>query len=240
MCERAVEFLKKYLDDIFENKNTFKPSYDLWEEHEGTTFYSVSAIYSAMKVMLEIDKKVKSSFEDNFAKIDTIQKRDEALKIYIDKIKLFAENIFFDEYKQSFVRNTDDRKIDISLLGAVVPFGMIDPKDERFLGTVEKINTNLRTYTGGYIRYENDGYMGGCNPWPIATLWMALYYLEIGDIEQAKSCFDFVVRSSTEHGFLAEQVNNNKMESMWVIGLAWSHAMFLIVLEKLMKINLGL
>lgn len=64
---------------------------------------------------------------------------------------------------------------------------------------------------------------------------MALYYIEIKEYKKAKECLDFVVKSSTEHGFLAEQVDNNKMESNWVIGLGWSHAMFVIVLEKLMN-----
>ena len=42
--------------------------------------------------------------------------------------------------------------------------------------TIEKINLTLRTYTGGYLRFEQDHYMEGQNPWPIATLWMAMYY----------------------------------------------------------------
>ena len=55
------------------------------------------------------------------------------------------------------------------------------------------------------------------------------------EYKKAKECMDFVVASSTTHGFLAEQVDNNTMESNWVIGLGWSHAMFIIVLEKLMN-----
>ncbi len=73
--------------------------------------------------------------------------------------------------------------------------------------------------------------MGGNNPWPIATLWMALYYNKLGDKKKALECLDFVVKSSTQHGFLAEQVDNNTLESNWVIGLGWSHAMFVIALE---------
>ena len=64
---------------------------------------------------------------------------------------------------------------------------------------------------------------------------MALYYIEVKNYKKAKECFDFVVKSSTEHGFLAEQVDNNTMQANWVIGLGWSHAMFVIVLEKLMN-----
>ena len=64
---------------------------------------------------------------------------------------------------------------------------------------------------------------------------MALYHIEAKNYKKAKECFDFVVSSATSHGFLAEQVDNSKMESAWVIGLGWSHAMFVIVLNELMK-----
>ena len=67
---------------------------------------------------------------------------------------------------------------------------------------------------------------------------MALYYLEIKDYRKAKECFDFAVISSTKHGFLAEQVDNREMKSAWVIGLGWSHAMFIIVLNEFMKLGL--
>ena len=76
----------------------------------------------------------------------------------------------------------------------------------------------LRTYTGGYLRYENDNYCGG-NPWVISNLWMANYYLDKGEKKKAEECFAFAVRSATEHGFLPEQVDNSSMTAKWVIGL---------------------
>ena len=93
----------------------------------------------------------------------------------------------------------------------------------------------LRTYTGGYIRYENDTYMGGYNPWPIATLWMACYYLEAGENKKAVECFSFATNSASEHGLLGEQVDNSAMKPAWVVGLTWSHAMYIIVLQKLVE-----
>ena len=97
----------------------------------------------------------------------------------------------------------------------------------------------LRTHTSGYLRFEYDNYMGGNNPWIITTLWMALYYIKINDLDNAKKCFSFVVNTSLRHGFLAEQVNNDDKNFKWVIGLGWSHAMFIIVLNELLKANEG-
>lgn len=75
--------------------------------------------------------------------------------------------------------------------------------------------------------------MCGNNPWPIATLWMSLYYSKLGNKEKALECLEFVVNTATEHGFLAEQVDNSSLKSNWVVGLGWSHAMFIIALESL-------
>lgn len=70
--------------------------------------------------------------------------------------------------------------------------------------------------------------MEGQNPWPIATLWMAMYYNQKEEKEKAEECIKFVVNSCNEHGLLAEQVDNKTMTSNWVIGLGWSHAMFVL------------
>ena len=98
--------------------------------------------------------------------------------------------------------------------------------------SIEKINLTLRTYTGGYLRFEQDSYRGGKNPWPISTLWMAMYYQKAGDNKKAKECIEFVVKSCNKHGLLGEQVDNGSLEPNWVIGLGWSHAMFILALGK--------
>ena len=37
------------------------------------------------------------------------------------------------------------------------------------------------------------------------------------------------------NGYLSEQVDNASLSPSWIIGLGWSHAMFIIVLEKLLE-----
>ena len=115
---------------------------------------------------------------------------------------------------------------------------MFSHKEKKFLNTIERINMTLRTYTGGYIRYEGDTYNGGYNPWVIANLWMANYYIEAGEKKKAKECFEFVVKSASPYGLLGEQVNNETMQPSWIIGLVWSHAMYINVVSKLDKLGL--
>ncbi len=235
MLETAIKFLKEYIDDILDEKFQMQKSYDLWEEFEGYSLYSISAIYGAFSSMIKIYSEVKKDYEKDSKELEYIKKEEKILKNYISKIKDYSENTFFDEEKKSYVRNMQDKKIDISLLGTLIPFSMFEIDNEKTKNMIEKINLLLRTFTGGYIRYEGDGYMGGYNPWPIATLWMAWYYLEVGDVEKALELFVFVTNSASGHGFLGEQVNNETMKPNWVIGLTWSHAMYIIILEKLIK-----
>ncbi len=237
MCEKAINFLKKYINDMLDGTGKYHVSYDLWEMFEGTSLYSLSCIYSAFDSMLKIYKvlgKDVSNFENNRLKEEKIQKSIKEIEKLQLAIKKYINDNFYDSNQNSYVRNMDDRKMDISILGAVVPFNVFTAKEKKVQNTVEKINLTLRTYTGGYQRFENDHYMNG-NPWPIANLWMALYYLEKGEKKKAKEVFDFVVKTAGKHNFLGEQIDNNTLKPNWVIGLGWSHAMFIIVLEKIMK-----
>ena len=261
MCEKAISFLKHYVKDWLNlepeeiaNKDKVKEemeeqlkkhgkerklhiSYDLWEMCEGVHLYSLSSIYSAFECILTIYKvlgKNVSDFENNRLKEEKVQKNEKEIRKLMIDIKNYIDQNLYDESKKSYVRNTDDKKMDISILGAVTPFSVYKPKEKKILNTVDRINLSLRTYTGGYKRFENDGYRNG-NPWPIANLWLTLYYLEAGEKKKAKEIFDFVVKTSSKHCLLAEQVDNNTLKPDWVIGLGWAHAMFIIVLERLYK-----
>ena len=255
MCEKGISFLKTYIKDwlgvdgieehdkdivkqeILENTKRTKChiSYDLWEMCEDVHLYSLASIYSAFETILKIYKvlgKNISDFENNRLKEEKVQKNEKEIQKLLVEIKKYINENLYDDNKKSYVRNATDKKMDVSILGAVTPFKVFKPKEKKIQNTVERINLSLRTYTGGYQRFEQDHYRNG-NPWPIANLWMTLYYLESGEKKKAKETFDFVVKTCGKHYFLGEQIDNNTLKPNWVIGLGWSHAMFIIVLEKL-------
>ena len=233
MSESAIKFLKKYVQNVLDGKEEEYKSYDLWEENEGIHTYSLATIFSSFDAMIKIYEIVKPEFEKNRLKIEKIEKELQILRKYLVEIKNYILKNLYDNNKKTFIRNKD-QKMDISLLGLVTPFKVIAPKEKKMLNTLERIELTLRTYTGGYLRYEGDNYAGG-NPWVIANLWMAEYCLEAGNKKKARECFEFVVKTATEHGYLAEQIDNSTMQAKWVIGLGWSHAMFIDVLQKLYK-----
>ena len=252
MCEKAVDFLKRYIKDWVEptlknegqekcienelQKHKYHVSYDLWEMSEGVHLYSLASIYSAFTSMIKIYDllgKDISEFENNRLKQEKVEKSKKEIEKLQLEIKKYINKYLYDEDKKSYVRNPEDKKMDISIIGAVTPFEVFKPKEKKIQNTIERINLSLRTYTGGYQRFENDNYMNG-NPWPIANLWLTLYYLEAGEKKKAKETFDFVIKTVGKHYLLGEQVDNSTLKPNWVIGLGWSHAMFIIVLEKYM------
>ena len=248
MCENATEFLKRYVDHLMGKEEEEVPieekysylnrkqiykhvSYDLWEMNEGVHLYSISAIYAAFDAMEKIYLEIQKENKKFKMPLDFTE-----LSQYRNEIKEYILNNLVDKNQNILKRNTNDNSMDISILGAITPFKVFKPDEEIVKNTIQKINLTLRTYTGGILRFENDGYMGGKNPWPIATLWMYMYYKMIGAEEEAIECFRFIVKTATNLGFLAEQIDNDKMEANWVIGLGWSHAMFILALgiEELM------
>jgi len=233
MCEKASDFLQKYVEDVLSNTNKVQPSYDIWEEREGIHTYSLCAIYGAFDAMAKIYDAVFETFKNNRLKQDKILAEQEKFKRYFYDMKGYILKYLFDDKKKIFLRNNLDKKVDISLLGLVTPFKVFEANDKRILNTIEQIDLKLRTYSGGYKRYEDDTYIGG-NPWPIANMWLAKYYIDAKSKKKAKELMNFVINSASKHGFLGEQVNNATMEPAWVVGLCWSHAMYVIILEELM------
>ena len=62
--------------------------------------------------------------------------------------------------------------------------------------TVDYINYTLRTFSSGYLRYQDDHYVGGQYPWIISTCWMGMYYNLIGDKKRYEECLKFVINSA--------------------------------------------
>ena len=249
MCENAIKFLCVYLDNILgihdnsdvvkneiekiyhtEDRNKLPVSYDLWEMNEGVHLYSLASIYAAFNAIEEMHNVFKSEYEEkNRLKLESINKLNKKIQMYKKEMETYIKTNMYEPNTKTLKRNTKDNITDISILGVVTPFKMYSPKEKKVINTIERINMTLRTYTGGYLRFEGDHYREGKSPWSIATLWMAMYYREIGEDKSADECIKFIVNSANEHGLIGEQIDNGTMQPNWVIGLAWAHAMFILV-----------
>ena len=235
MLDKAIVFLNRYVECKFLNINCdykhaiYKyETYDLWENNEGISIYAISAIYGAYDAMINIYNVLKKyqDFDNEviFNKIKDYENKKVIIKDYV-------LNNLIDKQKNVFIRNFKDRYMDISMLGTVVPFGMFDINDDIVKNTVDEINKTLRTYSNGYLRFQNDSYVSGTYPWVIATAWIAMYYKKIGNMEEYKKAMEVILKSSTPLGLLPEQISSDFKER-WVIGLGWSHAMFIGLLNE--------
>ena len=247
MLELATKFLEKYTNYILgkeekedlvrielEKKYNYKerdeiykhPSYDIWEENEGVHLYSLASIFGAFSSMIKIYDELAEYFTNNRLKQDDIILNKARYESYLREIKEYILENLVDKERKVLLRNKTDRLTDISILGTVIPFGVFKPEEKIIKNTVEQINMTIRTYLGGYLRFQEDRYIGGNNPWIIATAWMGMYYKKIKDKENMDKCLKFIVNSATPLGLLPEQANSD-LNQTWVIGLGWSHAMFI-------------
>ena len=225
------------------------PSYDLWEERLGEHTYTASAVVSAlraaasmaeeMKVDLPLAKLWRETSDKIVKSIEAnLWSEDEKRFLRGRKTKLDwwnGETLEIDTNKMGYkLRVVDkDNTVDISLLGLSVPFKIFDAKDDRIKKTVRAIEDRLDGFPSeGFGRYEHDSYIGG-NPWIVSTLWMGLYYAEIGDIPKCKEKLVWATKHATNLGFLPEQVDKFNGKPAWIMQLSWSSAMYIVVLNAI-------
>lgn len=248
--KKGVEFLIGFID-----KSTGLPglSYDLWEERFGVHAYSSAAVYAGICAGTEVAGilNIPGDYKENWEKaavelrnsIDKHFWREEKgifLRSILTKLNPWGyepgnETKVIQVNQKGYKRDVTlaDSKVDVSLIGLAVPFGVYNLYDPKIESTARRIEESLASYpTRGIKRYEGDNYIGG-NPWVIATLWIALYYAKTKKYKKARSYFDWAVKSCTEMGFLPEQVDRENGRPAWVIPLTWSHAMFILVLMEL-------
>lgn len=250
--KRGVEFLLGYMD-----AETGLPwlSFDLWEERLGEHAYSSAAVCAGIEAGAEIAEILGESavLSDSW--------RESALKLRGAIMKNFWKpewNRFVRSVRVKLngwgEEHTDakawlklnelgitrdysllDGIIDVSLLGLSVPFGIYAPDDPHMKSTAEAVESQLTAgKTGGLMRYEYDSYIGG-NPWILTTLWAALYNIGTGSCAKAREYLEWAVEGATGQGLLPEQIGRETGRPAWVIPLTWSHAMFVLVLDALVK-----
>ena len=217
IVKKAVYGLITFLNDQFISK----PCYDLWENRRESHLYSTASIYEALKVA----KKILKNQEENKFLVEEIE-------IILPQIKKGIEENFIANGK--LLRSIQDYTVDVSNLAVSVPFTVEGISGSVITNTVKEIEEKLKVPCGGYLRYENDDYIGG-NAWIISSLWLALYYIKMGNKERAKEFYDWVTNHADDKGFLPEQIDKITGKVAWITQLSWSHALYIIVGKELHK-----
>ncbi len=249
---KAADFLKSFLDP---ETGLPQPSFDLWEERKGEHTYSSAAVIAGLQAAAEMGRLLGAAEETTQSWLQCASYIKKAMLQWLVDLEtgLFLRSVrtklnpWGKEPTEHIIRipvnpkgfswevSQTDSKMDISLLGPMIPFRVFQPDEPAVRKTaacLEKLLTCEKT--GGLLRYEEDHYAGG-NPWIIATLWMGLYHLETGEVKKAADCLHWCIRCATHLDLLPEQADRQDAKPAWVIPLTWSHAMYVLTLKKFLE-----
>lgn len=237
MIKPMADFLATYIDDI---TGLPKPSYDLWEEVFLTTTYTTSVVYAALLAAAELAEAADDSG-------NAVRWRSAADDIYLSAHKHLYNHERKAFYKGVIVKNNQlirDETLDMASVFGAFMFGLFPVGSEEMNSTIQ---TMARTFGHdddhiGLPRYENDNYrrVSGDiqgNWWIITSLWMAQYYVEIGDHAKADNVLKWVLSQASTTGILPEQISPLDNSFISVAPLTWSHAEYVaslldMIIEK--------
>jgi glucoamylase len=189
----------------------------LWEERFGSHTYSNAAIYGGLKEAAALAEVVRQN--------DFGTEWGEAAA----SLKEALLNLAWDANVNRFIKTTAPRNenLDTSLLSLTYPFEVLPADDERMRKTAADLESAFTFGVGGLGRYPSDQYYGG-NPWILTTLWLALYYEKLGELEKAEQLISWTLSHSTDLGLLPEQIDKQTGAPISAVPLAWSHSFFIL------------
>ncbi len=219
------------------------PSHDLWEERRGILTWTTAAVWAGLAAAR------------NFAAAFGQRELARRYEIAAEEVKQAALQHLWDPDRGRFLRMVNvmpddtvlrDTTLDASLAGVFL-FGMLAADDPRVVGTMKAIERELwvKTAIGGVARYEGDHYFRASddvanvpgNPWYICTLWLADWYVAMAkteaDLTRPKQLLDWATSRALPSGVMSEQVHPYTGDPLSVSPLTWSHAQFVITVQKL-------
>ncbi|HEY7017132.1 MAG TPA: glycoside hydrolase family 15 protein, partial [Gaiellaceae bacterium] len=128
-----------------------------------------------------------------------------------DEVQAFVDEEGWDAERRTYVRATDLRELDASLLTLSL-LGFHDPADERIRGTVAAIDRDLRH--GPYVyRYQGeDGVSGEEGAFLTCSFWLADAYARAGRLDDAHKLMEELVELANDVGLYAEEIDTRTGE----------------------------
>jgi GH15 family glucan-1,4-alpha-glucosidase len=165
-----------------------------------------------------------------------------------------AEEIWtsgYDPEAGSFVQYYGSKAVDASLL-QLPQVGFVAYDDERMLGTVRRIEEELRHPCGLIHRYRNvlgpvdpedpdayagvigvDGFVGQDHPHLGASLWLAAQYARSGRVDGAEKLVDLVLSKANDLGLLSTEYSPEERRMTGNFPQAFAHLALVQALDAL-------
>ena len=232
LIRKVADFLVSYRDP---QTLLPLPSYDLWEERYALHAYTVASVIAGLRAA--------ANFANLFQDTSLAEKYDSAA----DEMAEGVSTYLYDDRLERFARSGSridkgyklDEVIDVSLL-SLATLGILDPNDPRMVETAEAVREQLwlKSPVEGCARYQGDTYQRTHdspqnipgNPWFIATLWLAEYFIDRAENQQQLQAtlryLEWCGNNALPSGVLAEQIHPVSGLPLCVSPLTWSHSAF--------------
>ncbi len=237
--KNAANFMYDFMD---KEVGLPKESYDLWEEKLGIHTFTCATVYAGFMSAHNFEKAIGEKQEaDKFLQIAQKIKENILKHLYDEEKGYFIKGLYYE--KGELKR---DETIDSSSAYGVFEYKVLDVDDEKVISSFKHFKERLTcpSSIGGYARYENDEYYrvnekGPGNPWFITSLWLAEYYIaaakNVNELKPVLDIFEWVDKYKLSTGVLSEQLNPNSGQSLSVAPLTWSHAGYIIAVNKYLE-----
>ena len=224
----TIEKAANFMCECVGSETSLTESVGLWEERFGSHTYSNAAVCSALKTSAEIAKLL----GQNALSLKWLSMSE--------KIRNSLLDLAWDHEKKHFIKtcNPRDENLDVSSLALTFPFEVLSADEEKMKKTALEIEQAFNYRVGGIGRYPDDRYYGS-NPWILSSLWLALYYTKVGEVNKVEELITWALRHTTDLDLQAEQIDKNTGLSVSAVPLAWSHAFFILAVLGLNELKAG-
>ncbi len=211
--EDSWRLQRALVDDLA--KDWFELDHGLWEMRGPCRAFT----HSRVMVWVALDRGLRAIAEHD------LQGPAEEWRRVRDQVRDEVLSKGFNADVNTFTQHYETTDVDASLL--VLPLvGFVDADDPRFVGTVERIETELMR-DGLVLRYLTsdgaDGLDGDEHPFLIRSFWLVSVYALMGRLDDAKALLERLLSLRNDVGLLAEEYDVGHGRQMGNFPQAFSH-----------------
>ena len=204
----AIEAITKWV-----SRSWREPSLSLWEERSEKHF----VMHTKLMDWVAMDRSAKMAAEIGEAG----QSREWSSIAASIKTEMLEKGI--SKERNIFTHYYGGNTVDSSLLTLPL-YGFVESGNEIFLNTLSVIEKELVSSSGLLLRYKIDFAGEAAHPFILINTWLSRVYTRLGQLEKAKVIIERIIEGSTDHGLLAEHIDQSSKEPRGNFPQMFAHA----------------